>query len=483
MNTQTKKNMVFFGLGTIGRDMVYTIVSMFLMFYLTEIVQIGKMAGVLAAITAIIWVCRAFDAFNDPFMGTIADNTKTRWGRYKPWIALGALLSGVFTVLIFTDFGLQGAAYVALFTVCYLLWGVTFTMNDIPFWSLLPNLTSDQKEREKIGSFARICANIGLFAVVALITPITKALGDMFAKDGVPDMKLAYMVFSVALVVMLWLCQCLTLFGVKEPKEVYPRPKTTLKQMLRAIFKNDQLLWTTISMALFMIGYVTTTSFGLYFFKYDYGDEGMYSIFAVILGVSQIIALAVFPLFSKKFSRRQLFSGCIILVALGYAVFILTGYVFPMSMIFIGIAGVLLFTGQAGIQLLMLVFLTDTVEYGQWKLGQRNESVTFSLQPFINKISGAVASGVVGIVMIITSIGTAASRFEDAGSIGNPMDFVTNGDRLVMRIFMMIVPMLFIAASYIIYMFKYKIDKNKYDRIMKDLEKQKLTEQEGEAAV
>ena len=144
--------------------------------------------------------------------------------------------------------------------------------------------------------------------------------------------------------------------------------------MVHVIFKNDQLLYTAISMVLFMIGYVTTTGFGLHFFKYAYGDEGMFSVFAAVLGVSQLSALSVFPIFSKRFSRRTLYTASTILVVLGYIVFFFS----PMDMLYIGISGLLIFIGQAFIQMLMLMFLADSVEYGQWKLGKRNESITKS---------------------------------------------------------------------------------------------------------
>jgi melibiose permease/lactose/raffinose/galactose permease len=207
-------------------------------------------------------------------------------------------------------------------------------------------------------------------------------------------------------------------------------------------------------MALFMIGYVTTTSFGLYFFKYAYGDEGMYSIFALVLGVSQIIALSVFPLFSKRYDRKTLYTGATVIVLLGYVVFFFA----PMNMIFIGLAGILLFLGQAFIQLLMLMFLADTVEYGQWKLGKRNESVTFALQPFINKMGGAVASGIVGITLIISGINEAQTAAE-----------VTTEGLWIMKVAMMVLPLIFILSGYLIYRFKYKINPGTYQKILEDL--------------
>lgn len=444
-----KRNRFTFGLGTIGRDMLYSMVSMYLVFYLTDIINLPT--STLWWITGIVLAARIFDACNDPIMGVVVDNTHTRFGKFKPWMTFGALASGVLTVLLFTDFGLTGAAYISVFALVYVAWGVCFTTNDISYWSMLPSLSMEQKEREKIGSVARICANVGLFTVVAGIVPITNALGGALG-----SMQKAYFVFSIIVVAIMWVGQCVTIFGVKEPEGIFAKQEhTTLKGMVKAIFGNDQLLFTAISMALFMIGYMTTTSFGLYYFKYVYGDEGMYSIFAVILGVSQIVALVIFPLVSKFASRKVLYTIATILVVAGYVIFFFapTG-----TMLFIGIAGVLIFIGQAGIQLMMMMFLADTVEYGQWKSGRRNDSVTFSLQSFINKMGGAVANGIVSATVIVSGIKDADSAAE-----------VTKEGLVLMKGAMMLLPLVFIVIGFLLYLAKYKIDKEMYERIVADL--------------
>jgi melibiose permease/lactose/raffinose/galactose permease len=372
MKNSTKRNRYNFGLGTVGRDMLYTMVSMYLMVYLTEILNLPD--STMWWITGVFTILRIFDAVNDPFMGFLVDNTHTRFGKFKPWMVVGGLLGGILTVLFFTDFGFTGAGYVISFVIIYLLWDFIYGANDIAYWSMLPSLSIDQKEREKTGSFARICASVGMYCVVVGILPITKALGGG---------KKAWFIFAVAVVLIMLAFLCFTLFGVKENRALYKKEERTyLKEIFSVIFKNDQLLYVAISMALFMIGYCTTTSFGVYFFKYAFKDEGMYPVFAGILGVSQLLALSIFPAFSQKFSRKKLYTFSTILVTLGYIVF----FVSPMNIIFIGAAGMLIFVGQAFIQALMLMFLTDTVEYGQWKLGRRNGSITFSVQPFINKI-------------------------------------------------------------------------------------------------
>lgn len=451
---QHNHNRFTYGLGTVGRDMVYTLVSMYLMFYLTDILNLDTNA--LWWITAIMLCARIFDAFNDPVMGVIVDNTHTRFGRFKPWITVGILSSGVFTILLFTDFGLTGAPYIISFAVFYLLWGITYTMHDISYWSMLPSLSKDQKEREKIGSIARICANIGLFAIVTLIVPITEYLGALTGSN-----QKGYFILAIVLVIIMIAFQCFTIFGVQE-KEESPKRKaqhTSLKEMVRIIFKNDQLLVAALSMSLFMIGYMTTTGFGLYYFKYVYGDEGMYSVFAVILGVSQLTALSVFPLFSKRFSRRKLYTWSTILVVAGYLLFFFAP---TNTMLVIGISGVLLFVGQAFIQLMMLMFLTDSVEYGEWKFGKRNDSVTLSLQPFINKMGGAVASGITGAIVIVSGMQSAETAAD-----------MTAQGLLILKAAMLIFPLFCILIGFLIYRAKYILDEKMYQRIIDELANRK----------
>lgn len=446
--TNETRNHYCFGLGTIGRDMQYTMITMYLIYFLTDILQLPD--STMWWVTGVILFARIFDAVNDPFMGVLVDNTSTKWGKFKPWIAAGALGSSFFTIILFTDFGFRGTPFIIVFAIAYLFFGITFTMNDIAYWSMLPSLSMDQKGREKIGSFARICANIGLFAVVAGIVPITEALSKTTG-----SMTKAYGILTMGIVIILILGQSITLFGVKENRTLFKKESnTTIKDLVHIIFGNDQLLFTAIAMVLFMIGYVTTTSFGLYFFKYAYGDEGMYALFALVLGVSQILALSVFPFFSKLFSRRTLYTAATTLVLLGYLIFFFS----PMNMIYIGAAGILLFLGQAFIQILMLMFLADTIEYGQWKLGRRNESVTFALQPFINKMGGAIGGGIVGAVVILSGINEAQSAAD-----------VTSQGLLMMKIAMLGIPPLLIAAGYLVYRKWYRIDADFYSTMLEDL--------------
>lgn len=296
------RNRLGFGLGTVGRDMAVTMVTMYLMFYVTDVLRVTD--STLAIITTIIVVMRIFDGVNDPFMGTLVDNTKSRWGKFKPWMFGGALIWSIFHVFMFVDTGLKGAAYAVVFTIVYLGWEVSFTANDISFWSMIPALSRSQKEREKIGSIARICASVGMFALVVAIVPVTNAIGEQ-----VGSLQRAWLILAVVVAIIMLAFQAITLIFAKEETVVLAdAEKTKFSDLFRLIFRNDQLLVITVAMLMFMGGYTLTTSLGIYYFKYVYGDENMYAIFAMVLGISQILGLTIFPFLTKRLKRAQVFN-------------------------------------------------------------------------------------------------------------------------------------------------------------------------------
>ena len=445
MRNQDRRNQYFFGLGTIGRDMFYAFEANTILYFLTNVLSLPM--WVFAITGTLLSVLRILDAVNDPITGLVIDNIRSPWGKFKPAILVGGLVSAIFFLMLFADIG-TGWTFIIVFALAYILWDISFGVNDIGYWTLMPALSHDQKQREKIGAFARICANVGLFAVMVGWQPITAALGNT---------KQAWFIVALAVTAIYLLGLLFPLLGVKEDRSMQQQEeKTDLKQMWRALVGNDQLMWVTLSMALFMVGYVTTTSFATYYMQYVFGDINMYAVLAAVVGVAQIAALLIFPLFSKKFDRKQLYTGATILVVLGYLIFLFA----ENSLALIAVCALLLFVGQAFIQLLMLMFLADTIEYGQWKLGKRNESVTFSIQPFINKIGGALATGLVSISVVLSGIKTGDVAAETIDAAG----------KLVVKGAMFIIPLLFIFIGYIIYLKKFKLDEKRYGEIVADLE-------------
>lgn len=441
-----RRNTWTFSVGTLGRDMVYTLVSMFMVFFLSEVLDVSD--NTLLWVTWLVLAARLFDAVMDIVMGSIVDNTRSRWGHYKPWILIGVIASAVFTVLMFSDLGLSDQTFIVVFAVIYLLWGLSWTTNDIPYWSMLPALSVNQKVRERIGSVAKIFATIGLFLVVVTILPLTNALAESIG------LRNAWLLYTVAVCAIMLAGQLVTLIGVKEPAIAVEQQTTTLRELAGVVFRNDQLLWVAIAMVTFMTGYLTTTTFGTYYFKYAYGDENMYTPFGAVLIFSQLIGYLTFPLLRRRFTRQAVFTGAIALIVVGYVAFFLS----PMDIIPIGIAGLALFIGQAYVTMLMLVFITDTIDYGHWKLGRRNVAVTFALQPFINKVGAALSTQIVAVTIVAAGISSAQSA----------TDVTADGLRL-MKVVMLAVPAVLTVLSYLLCRWKYRIDEDFHARIISDL--------------
>ena len=447
MKTTEQRNHLCFGLGTIGRDMFYAFESNTLLFFLSDVLSLP--VWVFAAASMILSVMRIFDAVNDPITGLVIDNIRSPWGKFKPAILVGGVLSAVFSVILFSGIG-SGWTFVIIFGLAYLLWDITFGINDIGYWTLLPVLSSDQKQREKTGAFARICANIGLYIVMVAWQPVTSALGNT------PTVW-RWCAIVIALVYLLGLA--IPLLGIREKRtSAEQQESTSPRQMVRALVKNDQLMWTTLAMGLFMVGYCTTVNFAIYYMKYLFGNEGLYVVLVAVVGVAQLGTLSVYPYVAKRMNRRRMYTMATILVLLGYAIFFFA----EVSLVLIALGAVLVFVGQAFIQTLMLMFLADTVEYGHWKLGKRNEAVTFSVQPFINKIGGAIATGIVSLTLIFSGIKV------DGGTV----DAIGPEGKLIVKLAMFAVPLAMIVIGYVVYLKKYKISEEFYAKILKDLDEQ-----------
>jgi len=475
--TVSKKTKYVYAMSGMGRDMMYALYANFLLVFLTDAVGLENWQVI--SIGTIIAVSRIWDAINDPIMGTIIDNTRSRYGKFKPWILIGALSSAVIFYLLFQDFGLTGTAFVTVFGILYVLSGMTFTMNDIAYWSMYPSFTTNPKERESIGALARIFASIGMFLSIALV-PI------IYQNASVGPVK-AFSMIALVVVLIYVTSQVIIFFFVKQPSNKIAQAdvkKSTLIDMVKVIAKNDQLVVIIVSIFLFNAGYFITTALGIYFFNYDFNKYGggEFTMFMGILAVSQLTALGIFPKLMQYMSRKKLFTISVIMVVIGYIIFMSVGYVLPLNMLFIGIAGLILFSGQGFIQVLVLVMLADTIEYGQWKLGTRNESIVFAINPFVTKLATAVQVFIVSITLAASGLNefvinplTEAKRLNPNMTTEQARAMIASNVTpemlLNLRTAMIIMPLILIVISYLVYCWKYKIDAKMYQKITNDLER------------
>ncbi len=489
------KNMLMFSLGTIGRDFLYFLFNSFLMtFILFTKTTDNKM---LMVVGAIIVVARIFDALNDPIMGGIVENTRTKWGKYKPWQLLGAVLTGAVIISVFCV-KLDGWSYIGFLAFAYLMFSITFTMNDISYWGMLPSLTSDEHERNKLTSCAQLLASAGI-GLASLLIPLFTT--GSLAKWGAPT---GYKVIGIISAVLMVLFQLFTILGVKEkplpPIKPDKSDKLTLKKMFQTIAKNDQLLWCALIMLIFSIGTGVVGGGLLTMYVYfEFGYEGGYTLLIGLgYGIISTLFTATYPWLSKKFGRNKILYSAGIATIFGFALMLIFALAIPTGAPkssewfakFILIAVAYTFIGYgAGFYMIMVINMANTVEYNEWKYGQRNESLIFSLRPFTAKLSSALTQALVIGVYAVASITTytnAISNIENEASknlitnkvkmekITEIINKVSLQDRQILVSCMCIIPIVFMIVALILYKKKCTLSETRLAEMVRETEARKL---------
>lgn len=489
------KNMLMFSLGTIGRDFLYFLFNSFLMTFILFTKTIDN--KMLTAVGAIIVVARIFDALNDPIMGGIVENTRTKWGKYKPWQLLGAVLTGAVIISVFCV-KLDGWAYVGFLAFAYLMFSITFTMNDISYWGMLPSLTSDEHERNKLTSCAQLLASAGV-GLASLLIPLFTT--GSLAKWGAPT---GYKVIGIISAVLMVLFQLFTILGVKEkplpPIKPDKSDRLTLKKMFQTIAKNDQLLWCALIMLIFSTGTSVVGSGLLTMYVYfEFGYEGGYTLLVGIgYGIISTLFTATYPWLSKKFGRNKVLYSAGVAIILGFILMLIFALAIPTGapkssawftkFVLIAIAYTIVGYGM-GFYMIMVINMANTVEYNEWKYGQRNESLIFSLRPFTAKLSSALTQALVIGVYAVASITTytnAISKIENDASknlitnkvkmekITENINKVTLQDRQILVSCMCIIPIVFMIVALILYKKKCTLSETRLAEMVRETEERKL---------
>ena len=421
-----------FAFGALGKDLIYGMIATFSMLYFTDVLNISPLF-----IGGMFFAAKLWDAFNDLFMGMIIDNTRSRWGKFVPWLVSGTLLNAVVFVVMFTDFGLSGTGLLIFVTVIYILWGMTYTVMDIPYWSIIPNLTSDPQEREKISVLPRIFASIGNSLIIAGFgVTIISTLGGG---------QLAYNRFAWIIAVVFVVTVAVTVINLPKIR-VSPKnkEKVTFKRIIRIIFKNDQLRWAVAFILLYNIGLQLIAGTAVYYFSYVCNNAHMLTPFMISASVAEVIGLIVFPKITKFLSRKKAFFLSCFLPLLGLTLLLIVGFVNPQNIILTVAAGIILKAGT-GLELgCATVFLADVVDYGEYKLGTRNEGVVFSLQTLIVKLTSAFTALGIGAALDLT------------GYIPNTVQSMLTQNSI--RVFMCVIPAVGMLCAYFVYRYKYKLN-------------------------
>lgn len=383
------KTIFFYTCAAVGFNMLWTVQSTFITYYYTQSVGISAAVGGIIALAARLW-----DGINDPLMGTIADKTKTKFGRYRPYLLWGILPLMAASILLFTSpAGAAMGAKIAYAAVTYVFFGMSYTFINIPYMTMQSTLTRDPDERTKLINLKNIGAMVGA-AVGSILTPaLAQGLGDrgyLFAMVG----------YSCVMAI-----GCVLAFIATKPyinNELptgdanAPKQKIPFSKQVAVIFQNRPLL---IVMLVFILSTITQTMVGqvsLYYTEYYLGRKDLIATMNMLAMVAMILVPILVGVFSKRAEKRTFMMvgyGLTALVSFAQYFVPPTGISVVMVMAVLkGISG-----GLAGVFIFSMV--ADCVDYGAWKTGQKLGGTVFSTATFAQKTGAALGAAIIGGIL------------------------------------------------------------------------------------
>ena len=474
-----KRNMIMYPLGTVGRDMVYCLVTNFLLTYI--LFTKGLTSAQLGAVTAIMVAARVFDALNDPVMGNIIENTRTRWGKFKPWLVVGMLLTSVVVYMVFSTH-LKGWSFIALFAVFYFGFSIAYTMHDISYWGMVPALGSDAGTRDQLTSRATLFAGIGGTLASILIPMLTTGENTIGGNAST-----AYSVIALAIGIIAPLFICFTLFGVREHREDTPKKPFSLglKKVISTIRGNDQLMWISLIFLIQQVGNnLVVGGFGSTYIYLTYGySGGLYSTFSTIGMMATAILMMFYPAISRKIHRKKLMSIMMAMSTVGYVLMIVSGFLLAgtgLQFHVLTLGYMLSNFGQYGFYLVMMISIINTVEYNEYKHGTREEAIIASIRPFFTKMGSALVVVITSVTYIIFGVTNYTNQISDLesaaasgliseaeklASIEGVISGVQGTQSTGLLLCMVVVPFVLMFISYLLYRKHYILDEEEYDRI------------------
>ncbi len=448
-NVISLKEKTSYGIGAIGKDMAFWIMCAYLMMFFTDVVELSP-----AYLAFLFLFARIWDAVNDPIMGLIVDNTKSKYGKFRPWIFIGTVLNSIAVLFLFTDpSGFLTPTGVAIWCgVSYILWGMTYTIMDIPYWSMIPAFSTDSKVRDIMSVIPRTCAMIGGQIVIIFGLPIITFLGVSQGETQADG----FFRFAILVVACFMICTLICTANVREHVQTPLRKKISVKDMLKLLGKNDQLVVIIVLTIIQQICQNLVNGTILYYFKYAICHEDLYPYFMAVGAICQFAAFIAFPKLVEKTSRKFVYVLSTLAIIIGY-----------LSMFFFGSqadSNVFVAAGCFGIASIGVAFscvcttvmLADTVDYGEFKLGTRSESIVFSMQTMTVKFGAALAGFMSSMTLAIV------------GYIPNVPQ--TPETLLGLRIVMFVVSAILMAIVLVLYLKYYKLNGSFYLNMLSALE-------------
>ena len=434
-----RRSLVGYGVGDFGINLYFMSVMTFLLYFYTDVMEIPALT-----VAAIFGLARFVDAVTDPLMGMIAERTKTRWGRMRPYLLFGGIPLGVIFVLTFTvpNFDLEGR--VAWAYITYTIFGLVYTMVTIPYTTLTASMTSDYQERTQLSTYRIGFAFAGGWLTSVILEDF---VGHSFFDSEAQGFLVLMVIFAVIATILLWI----TFASVEEvvvPKE---SERPNLGQSLKAVLKNPPLFIVIGIFCCGMMSFTIRMAVTPYYFIYNVGDPSLIGLFLGTTLGAMIFAVWLVPILASRFGKP----GAIRLGAY-LTIFSCLGFYFapPESITTIFIWGTLVAIGSTPVAVLGWAMIPDTIEYAQKQFGYRADGMISSTASFFQKLAKTV--GGAGVALVLGGAGYVANEQQSASALSAIHGILTLAP----------IPILVILILLTLF---YRLDQETHGQIVKEL--------------
>lgn len=397
-----------YGASDCAYNLIFNVVTMYLMFYYTDVVGIS-----LASVGMLFLAVRILDAVAGPLIGALIDKTHTKWGKVRPWFLWFAFPFALIGVMTFAVPGFGGVAQMVYIYITYILMNFVAVAVTTPVTAILPNLTTNTQERVNAGAFRNIGGQVGVILSGALTLPLVNLLGRGDQRLGFTLTMIVYGVICAALLLMTF---ANTRERVVTPKEQEP----PLLDSLRAMVRNRPWWILTILNFVIFIGIVVKSSSIVYFFKYNLNNEMMSSLANTVNSAGMIVGMVLVPVIARYVKKRNIAILFFLISIVGSVLLYLGERMLSIPFILFAIA--ITAFSQAG-QSMVFVMLADVVDYGEWRTGVRSQGLITSCAA-IGTTCGAGIAGWLG-TFILDANGFVANQVQTSSALGAiTFDFV-----------------------------------------------------------
>ncbi len=435
---------IAYGFGDVGCNFSWMFVSNFLMIFYTDVFGIS-----MAAVSSLMLFSRFWDAINDPIIGSLSDKTKTRWGRYRPWLVICAPICAILLILTFwahPDWSNSAKVIYMIITYCLLVLG--YTCVNIPYGTLCGAMTQNMDERAQINTFRSVFAMIA----IGILNIITVPLVTYFSKSSAVN---GYLIVAIIYGIIFTLCH---FFCFKKTKEVVKvetkQTKLSLKEQLKAIMVNKPYLLALVGQIIFGFTLYGRNADILYYFTYVEGNALYYTTYSMVIIIPSIIGASLFqPLFKKTENKGH----CAAIFSLLTGISMIALYFFNVSsspIMFYALSALTQFF-FSGFNTAIYAIIPDCVEYGEWKTGIRNDGFQYAFISLGNKVGMALGTAL--LAGLLGKFGYVANTIQNSNVIW-----------VMKHAFTTIPGVLWLVCAVVLYF--YRLDKKQYEKIVEELE-------------